>query len=248
MPAQIVDTPDHLNSLLTRLDHGSSEKQLLFLALESIDPSRHASIAIMQMLLPPSPVVYLIDIHVLGRDVFTVATPQGITFQSVLESQEIPKVFFDVRQASHTLFHHYRVDLKCVVEIQLLEFYSRPHAGDFVKGITKCIIEEMIHLPYMGGEDWDFYKNPGRNLVDPTRGGTTEVLFERPLSEDLIRYCELDVIMMPGLLSLYAKRLEHAKAARVQEAVDERVRDSQKAKFHAGTRRMALGPKTGAQR
>jgi exonuclease 3'-5' domain-containing protein 1 len=44
----------------------------------------------------PKLITYIIDIHILGGDVFSTINSTGNLLQSILENLKIPKVFFDI--------------------------------------------------------------------------------------------------------------------------------------------------------
>ena len=57
----------------------------------------------MQILVPPSPVVNLLNIYTLQRQAFDTARLGGQTLSAILESSDYPKVFFEVRNDSGAL-------------------------------------------------------------------------------------------------------------------------------------------------
>lgn len=68
---------------------------------------------------------YLIDIYVLGARAFSTTDASGNSMKSVLESDSIPKVFFDVRNDSDALYHHFNISLAGVVDLQVMEYATR---------------------------------------------------------------------------------------------------------------------------
>jgi 3'-5' exonuclease len=63
------------------------------------------------------------------RQAFETAGPGGQTLRAILESSYYPKVFFDARNDSDALNSHFEIGLRGVVDLQLLEFTSRPQRG-----------------------------------------------------------------------------------------------------------------------
>ena len=247
MPNQLVDTEVKLKTLLTEIQSRLIPQQLVFLDLEGVHLSRNGTIAIMQVLVPPSQTVYLVDIFLLGDKAFSVGNSNGTTLQSILESPEIPKVFFDVRNDSDALFSHYHVHLRCVVDIQVLEYATRSPRGRFTNGLSRCVSNESRLLPLFSLE-WTRRKEGGLRLFAPERGGKYEIFLQRPLPKGIIDYCEQDVIMMPGLLSIYARRLEPHISAQLQAIVDERICLSQSSSYNGKGKHMAVGPALTARR
>lgn len=196
----------------------------------------------MQMLLPPSPIVYLIDVHVLGPEAFEVAV-EATSLKSILESKITYKVFFDIRNDSDALYAHFDVNVAGVIDLQVLEYATRQPRGNFVNGLAKCIEKD---LPYQQG--WSLIKANGRRLFAPELGGRYEVFLDRPLATDIIKYCEQDLMLMPRLLAKYGSLLRPAVASQIQDIVEDRIRLSQTATFNGQGRHMAIGPKLAVAR
>jgi exonuclease 3'-5' domain-containing protein 1 len=53
----------------------------------------------------------LVDIYTLGDKAFPTIGAGGRTLKGILESDSIPKVFFDVRNDSDALFSHFQIRL-----------------------------------------------------------------------------------------------------------------------------------------
>ncbi|KAL8948658.1 MAG: hypothetical protein Q9222_005169 [Ikaeria aurantiellina] len=89
---------------------------------------------------PPLDCTYLIDIHTLGGRAFTTIDPNTAqTLKAILESDGIPKVFFDVRNDSDALYAHYGIKLAGIKDLQLMELATRAFNKKFVNGLSKCI-------------------------------------------------------------------------------------------------------------
>lgn len=59
----------------------------------------------------------MIDIHTLGAKAFLTAGASGQTLKGDLESESIPKAFFDARNDSDALFSHLGINLAGVQDI-----------------------------------------------------------------------------------------------------------------------------------
>lgn len=234
----IIDNVAKLQIMLSQLAvYAKEQKEVLFLDLEGINLGRSGSVAIMQLMRPPSPVVYLIDVHVLGEKAFSTSIAAGITLKSMLESKELFKVFFDVRNDSDALHAHFGVKLNGVIDLQLLEFATRSPRGRFLSGLAKCI---NFDLPY--SSERSAIKEKGLRLFAPEKGGRYEVFQDRPMATDIIRYCEQDVLLMPQLLSIYSQKFPVGIAAQIQGFTDERVQWSQSPTYNGKGQHMAIPP------
>ena len=241
----IIDDEVKLRTLLAHIADRvrGEEDQLVFVDLEGVNLSRLGTVAIMQLLMPPSPIVYLIDVHVLGAKAFGVTTGDNTSLKSILESKTIFKVFFDIRNDSDALHAHFDVNIAGVIDLQVIEYATRQPRGKFVNGLAKCIAND---LPYTPG--WSLIKANGRRLFAPEAGGKYEVFLERPIAAEIVKYCEQDVILMPRLLAFYGPKLRSGVAAQIQTIVDDRIILSKSVTFNGKGRHMAVGPYLAAAR
>ncbi|KAI0410242.1 hypothetical protein F5X98DRAFT_368925 [Xylaria grammica] len=158
----------------------------------------------------------LIDIKVLGGRAFTTAGTSGCTFKDVLESKDIPKVFFD--------FHQALVGRK-----------------RYVCGLAKCIADDAP----MSGVDratWKTNMEKGLKLFAPEMGGRYKVFDERPLRKEIREYCVQDTKYLPQLRSHYDSRLTPARRTEVLKATKARVTESQAPGFNGKGKHKVLGP------
>lgn len=244
MSSTFVDSTDGVQVLLKDIKECPIQPPLLFLDLEGVNLSRHGSIAIMQLLIPAVGKVYIVDIHFLKQQAFNTHSPDGTTLKNVLESTEIPKVFFDVRNDSDALFSHFQISLRCVIDVQLLEFATRPHPGKYLRGLSKCI-DESAGLTMNESRQWQKVKDAGLKLFAPERGGTYQVFHIRPLPTDLLDYCVQDVVLLPKLLLQFTKSLPRDSASKVQLATLKRVAESQSTSYQSNGPHKAVGPNFG---
>ena len=158
-------------------------------------------------------------------------------YTGILESSGFFKVFFDIRNDSDALHAHYDINVAGVIDLQLIEYATRNPRGRFVNGLAKCITYDLPSIP-----GWTATKDKGRRLFAPEAGGRYEVFLERPMSQEIINYCEQDVMLMPQLLVRYGAKLNARVAARLQTIVDERIALSKTPTFVGKGKHMAIGP------
>lgn len=239
---KIVDSVVLIQGLIE--DVASRQKKpLIFVDLEGQNLSRDGSVAIMQVLVPPNPTVYLIDVHLLQGKTFQTATVNNHTWKGILESDSYAKVFFDVRNDSDALFHHYGVSLRGVLDLQLLEFVTRPgrNRPNFLKGLSKCITESGI-LTHQEARIWEQAKDEGVRQFAPEKGGTYDVFLCRPLSSVMQIYCAEDVLRLPRLLLHYKQRISRHLAGEAAKAALARVALSQSPTYEPHGPEKARGP------
>ncbi|KAK3617651.1 hypothetical protein LTR22_026661 [Elasticomyces elasticus] len=99
--------------------------------------------------------VYLVDVTTLGRAAFTTAGADGHALESVLESRNIVKVFFDIQNDSDALFGHYKICIAGIKDLQLMELASRNFSKRNVNGLAKCVERDStIPLVERQGGRW----------------------------------------------------------------------------------------------
>ena len=241
MSAIVVDSVKLVSELVDCIFQCPFQPPLIFVDLEGIQLSRHGSISIIQVLVPPSPKVYLVDVHTLSDKSFSSLGRRGSTLKSILESEEIPKIFFDVRRDSDALYSHFGIDLHCVIDLQLLEFTTRRVPGQFLQGLSKCISED----PGLSSDEAlesKKIKDAGIRLFLPEKGGSYDVFNKRPLDPAIQNYCVLDALVMPKLLKTYASKLQSRLASQIHSATLSRIALSQSLNFDSRGQHMARGP------
>ncbi|CAF9935064.1 hypothetical protein IMSHALPRED_010085 [Imshaugia aleurites] len=185
----------------------------LFFDAEGVQLSRHGELCILELHVHHRlhRRTYIIDICALGDLAFTnVSTDGRYTLKSILENATVPKVFFDVRMDSDALYGQYSIALAGVIDLQLMEVASRTRAGRAdgrVKGLKWCLAVDVD----MKEEEWSRVqrvKARGKKLFAPEEGGGYEVFQTRPLAQEMIDYCVVDVVYMPDLYIKYNMRLK----------------------------------------
>jgi exonuclease 3'-5' domain-containing protein 1 len=145
--AKLISTEVDLAGVLDRINVSTTVPPHLYVDLEGINLSRHGSISILTLYDRSQPHVYLIDVHTLGLAAFTTPSasckaspssdvdvigaaslevaPRFITLKSILETEKIPKVFFDVRNDADALFGCFGIKLQGVQDLQVMELASK---------------------------------------------------------------------------------------------------------------------------
>lgn len=240
-PSDLIDTTAALSNVLDALEGLSTQPPSLYIDLEGEKLSRHGTISILQLYVLPMKRTYLIDIHTLRNESFTTRGSSDRTLKEILESQDIPKVFFDVRNDSDALYNHFNIHLAGIQDLQLMELATRTFARTHVNGLAKCI-ERDGRLSVTESNDWKESKEKGMRLFAPERGGSYRVFNERPLSNDILRYCIQDVHFLPRLWASYNFKLTPTWWSRVKEASTKRVTESRSASYVSHGKQKALAP------
>jgi exonuclease 3'-5' domain-containing protein 1 len=239
-PYSLLDTCEAVSGLVDALSGLPNSPPSIYVDLEGVKLSRHGSVSIIQFFVLPVNHTYLVDIHILGENAFLTCGANGQTLRDILQSDLIPKAFFDVRNDSDALYSHFRINLAGIEDIQLMELATRTFSKKYVKGLSKCI-EMDLTLTWSEMKIWKSIKEKGLNLFEPDRGGSHEVFNIRPLSEDIILYCIQDVKLLPRLWQTYHSKLTQNWAVKVEEATKERVDLSKTESYVPHGKHKALG-------
>ncbi|KAB8303169.1 hypothetical protein EYC80_004617 [Monilinia laxa] len=204
----LTDTPAGIIKLIDSLARSDlpTSPPSVYIDLEGVNIGREGSISILQVFILPIDEVFLVDVYNLGEQAFSTENTSGITLKSILESQLIPKVIFDVRSDSDALFSHFGVKLSGVIDLQLMELATRSRGRNFVCGLAKCMDRDLVQTP----EELKVrsaIKKRGKELFVPELGGRYEVFNDRPLDPAILNYCVQDVRLMPELWETYNAKL-----------------------------------------
>ncbi|KAF2728528.1 hypothetical protein EJ04DRAFT_401319, partial [Polyplosphaeria fusca] len=206
---EVIDTAEQVSNLVDSLIAWHAppgpHPPYIYIDLEGIRLSRDGSLSILTLLLDDGLLtnrVLLIDVHSLGAQAFETAGAKQKTLRDVLQNEEIPKVFFDVRNDSDALFAHFGVALQGVEDVQLMESATRKTtaARKFVSGLAKCV-ENNAATASIGNSSsrWKLAKEKGERLFLARYGGSYDVFNKRPIPEEIIEYCAGDVQHLPKL-------------------------------------------------
>lgn len=241
LPCHWVDSPNTIADLVDTIAKLPTKPPSLYIDLEGVLLSRHGTISILQVSIPPEGGIYLIDVCSLGEKAFLTAGADKQTLKEILESNLIPKVFVDVRNDSDALYAHFGITLAGIQDIQLMELATRTFSKKYVKGLSRCIERDAVMTP-SEKKKWASVKEIGLKMFAPEHGGNYEVFNARPLAEDIKEYCVQDVQFMPRLWAEYRSKLTPQWTLKVDEATKERAAQSQSKTFNGKGQHMALGP------
>ncbi|VUC32289.1 unnamed protein product [Clonostachys rosea] len=239
-----VDTREALSNVIDDLVDLPNSPPSLYVDLEGNNLCRHGTISILQVHVRTTGHTYLIDVLTLAP--LTFSTP-GIahaetTLKSILESDKIIKVFFDVRNDSDALYSHYSIGLSGIHDLQLMALATRnPGQRRYITGLAKCI-EKDAPLSREERSRLTDIKEKGSALFRPEKGGSYAVFDARPLSKEIADYCVQDTAILPRLWLHYDAQLSKTWGERVLDMSKKRVRESQSPTYNGKGKHMALAP------
>lgn len=191
----------------------------------------------------PRKTAYLVDVHLLGSDAFTITNNKNNSIKTVLESPSIPKVFFDVRNSSDALFNLYNISLSGVEDLQLMELAYRPGPNSskkYLADLATCVEQSSLLLDAQKRE-WERGSKKKARMFD-----YQQILDARPLREEIEQYCVQDVTVLPGLYKTYDNKLrrpgERFWQVEAQHAAKKRIKLSQAPQCNGQDKNNMLGP------
>lgn len=132
-----------------------------------------------------------------------------------------------MRNDADALFHLYNIELANVYDLQILEVAVRRSSNIRVRLVSGLgsAIERYVNPP----AEWARIKNVGAALCFPDKGGSYDVVEQRPLDPRIIAYAAQDVGLLFQLERTLEGRIGHfgqnwngrvtsVSAARVREA------------------------------
>ncbi|KAF2007396.1 hypothetical protein P154DRAFT_541565 [Amniculicola lignicola CBS 123094] len=183
----VVDTLPMLSILLSSLRHLPTDPPSLFFDIEGVNLGRHGSILFMSLYVAPQSTTYIIDVYILSAEAFHVVDTHN-SLKDILESVDIPKVFFNIRNDSDALYSLYGISVNRIIDIQLLELATRRFLKSYIAGLAKYIKKDSNASADSVGR-----------LYDPQRGGRYEVFNKYPLIMEILQYCKQDIELLPIL-------------------------------------------------
>jgi exonuclease 3'-5' domain-containing protein 1 len=241
-PYTVVDCDSALSDMIDILANLPVTPPSIYVDLEGVNLSRQGTISILQLYVLPKDYTYLVDVHRLQDAAFsTPGKHSGMCLRAILEAEIIPKVFFDVRNDSDALFHHFQISLSGVHDIQLMEVAARKFNRRCVNGLQRCIEKDAV-MTASERYAWNVAKEKGKKLFAPERGGRYEIFNDRPLAKEIIQYCVQDVQFLPQLWSHYKNGLSAGWERKVREETGKRVSSSQSKHYNGHGRHKAMAP------
>lgn len=230
-PVCLVDTLDGLQQMLRAISARPSPASPLFLDFEGPELGRDGRIALCQVYFHGAEFVYLVDFIVLPDGWLDDTAADGLqdgsssaplSFRTLLESPDHPKLAFDPRNDADALFAH-RIVPRNILCLQLIEVARRRSIQGlnvpFVVGLKTAFDRYLPHLAHLGP-----LKEAGVGLFAPDKGGSLSAWIDRPLHPTLINYAALDVLYFGDLMAKLWTPLSERDKAWVVEWSDKRCR------------------------
>jgi len=222
----------HLESIIGQANGeqqtvGRCNETVLAVDFEGVKLCRNGPLCLVQMTCSDDPtLVYVLDVHILGRRAFTLTAPQGTCMKGLLEEQSIRKIWFDPRNDVDALYHQFGIIPRGIFDLQLAEVADRRKRGlnvYFVQGLQNCLAQ-YADLQSDQKVFAERIKQLGKSLYEPTNGGHYEVFQVRPLNPVILVYAAHDSRYLLVLYEHFLQSLNEGWMPRVLQAGDLRGR------------------------
>jgi len=178
------------NSAIPKAIENIKESKVISVDIEGDDLSRKGQITIIQVKTEKD--------FIFIFDAFKLEKKELLPLFEVLESTEILKLVFDFRNDVDALLHQFDVRPKNLLDIQIVEFFIRE---ELEKKNSKQILDWFKNCVTKGKINWYSLYLPGlkTRMKQTNYKYTKELLLgfqNRPLTDDQIYYCCLDVYLI----------------------------------------------------
>ncbi|KAJ3534716.1 hypothetical protein NMY22_g6798 [Coprinellus aureogranulatus] len=201
---KLADTLDLVRACISDLSNDKGQhasniaEPCIAVGMKGAKLSRNGRVCLMQLKASHSNIVWLLDVTVLGQAGFTHRNTDEISIRLILETIMYKKILWDVRRNAEALWHIHAIDMKNILDIQLLEVAVRKSNKECSERLTS--LAQAIPL-YLGDsiEEWSRIKKAGERRIDPEQGGSREAFEQRPLPRALEKYAAQDVRFLASL-------------------------------------------------
>lgn len=199
---RLIKTDKGINILLAAI-HSVRHVQdppALFVSLHGacIERGSMGTISVFTIYVAPIKTAFLVDVLFMGLNCFKyVSRENNLSIQSVLESNEIPKVFYDFRNTNNALHGTCGIKLEHVHDLMLM---GRIHCTPGGRPASKTLADENLRkwrkkvMRFVKAQEERFPIYPD---------GNTRIFDRRPVSKTVIDHCVKLIISRASLWELY---------------------------------------------
>lgn len=243
MAYSLIDTEDSLRDALRSFPTVSTKLPAFYFDCEGHELGRHGTLDLLQVYVLPLQHTFVIDIYVLQDKAFT-TTSGNLSLKSLLQSKDIKKVFFDVRNDSDALFSHFNVSLRGIIDLQLMEYFLPERSGINLLSLRDCIDRDSALAPEVI-ENWKQNKASITGARSDSSDGRNPPSQQRPVPDDLLQYSVGDVEYLPRLFRMYRSNLDAQRWGAVYDGSNRRVKQSQHMQYEPQGKNKWKGPHRG---
>lgn len=201
----------HLEGVCQNAIRQGGAQPVLAVDFEGEKLCRSGPLCLVQMTCNDDPtLVYVLDVWELKQRAFTMSTPGGTSFKSILEDETIRKVWFDPRNDVDALYHQFGIMPQGIFDLQLAEVADRRSRGlnvHYVQGLSKCLSKCAV-LEEGQKTFAETINTLGKKVFEPAHGGSYQVFKDRPLHPVIMAYSAHDSRYMLDLYHQYLRNLQ----------------------------------------
>lgn len=181
---------------------------ILAIDLEGVDLSRNGEVCLINITDREN--IWLFDVCELGASCFE----EG-GLKEVFSSSKIIKIIYDGRSDCDALFHLYGIEIKKVVDLQVMYTMKNRKFIKFLPGMARAIEKFLTSDEHV---ELEKVKSQGKLLFAPEKGGSYDVWKKRPLSEALIKYCSIDLKYLFRIYDKYSPSMNVENVIKTSES------------------------------
>lgn len=226
----IVDTVEKVRSMIDILTALPLSEPNIAIDLEGKSLGRDGPVYLAIIHDYASDHTYVVDVHNLQTAAFdTCGEREAGTLRSILESPDVPKMIYDVRQDSDALYHQFNIKLDGILDVQLFQLAAMSQSFNFPAqyrtGLFKAI-SSGIDMNYDAKQKWLDIKRIGKDLWAPEQGGSWDRFIEPNKCKEIIEYCLVDVVHLRTLYRKAVKGLSERWIERVKDTTKDSIEET----------------------
>lgn len=164
------------------------------------------TLTILQMRIRSLKHTYVFDVLALGgKKMFETEGAEGQSLKKTLQSKEHIQLWWDIRQDSEALFHHYDILIGTRIDVQLMELAVRNHwQCNWLKGLAGAVWNHGYN--WMDSNETNEWDRKSREAKQYFRRSDYQCFNERPLSDMALGYAAGDVDVISACMMCSARK------------------------------------------
>ena len=222
----LIDTHEKLKAFLPtllKLKASTRTAPELTLDSEGWNLGMYGTLTVLQMRIRNLNHTYIFDVLALeGKKMFEMEGDEGQSLKKTLESKEHIQLWWDIRQDTEALFHHYDILIGSRIDVQLMKLATRHSPQhEWLWGLASAVRDEgSAWIDPYELESWVWKKKQAKYFF---RGSDYQCFNERPLSFTALEYAAGDADVIERLYDSYLPRMTEERWELVVVETDNRL-------------------------
>ena len=181
----------------------------------------------------PTRHAFLVHLPILGTETaFDTPSSKGVTLRNLIEDGRYAKGIWDVRNDAAGLFRNLGLQIRGVVDLQLLYCSVREDLRN--RASLDVAITDRCGLSAEQSTIWLNTKTEGKALWRPESGGDFAVFQQYPLNDIVTAYCIGDIAFLPELYESLVRVLKEEQIEAIRGMSGKAAAMSRRKKYNAG--------------